>query len=127
VDVLPQAVTDAWATSIASSPVVGALSMLLLVLGMNWIKSAFPALVPGGGGKPPAHDAEPGRGWQTTLADASEHIDQIADVLKARNELARREIEAVERIERLLVELLARERAAAARNPSAPRPRPTGA
>lgn len=127
-DGVSQAVTDAWLSGVASNPVLGAVGMLLLVLGMNWIKALFPALIAGGGGgkAAPAPDPEPSRhGWQIDLREAGSHLEDIGEILRARNELARREAEAIERVERLLVELLARERAAA-RNPSTPRPRPIG-
>lgn len=117
--------TESLATAILSSPVAGAAGMVIGVVLLQYLRNFLPAFMtaPAGESTKASPEHDPPRGWQVDLREAGTHLEDIGDILKARNDLCRREIEAVERIERLLVELLARERAAARSTNATPRTR----
>lgn len=97
--------------SILSNPVLGACGTVLAIVLLQWLRNWIPGLGPGGDGKRP-EPGEPLRSWQGKIAEGAEHLETIADELRRQSELKRREVETLERVERSLLELLARERAA---------------
>jgi hypothetical protein len=118
VEGVPEALTNAWLTSVATNPLLGAAGMVLLVITLNYVKHFFPALIGGGGSRPA--EPEPARG-RSGMEEVVEHAHDIVEELKRQNEIQRRLVESMERAERSLLELIAHGRASAPPARRAPR------
>lgn len=98
--------------AILSNPVLGAAGTVLAIVLLQWLRQWVPGLGPGSDSKR-AGDADPPRTWQGKLVEGAEALEGLVDELRRQGDLKRREVECLERVERSLLELLARERAAA--------------
>lgn len=120
-DAVAQSMTTTWLTSVATNPIAGSLGMLLLIIGINWLRPFLPFLPGGGQGTKPPPDPPTGHGWQVSVGETAEAAEHIVDALKEQVSILRRETEAIERIERALAIWLAHQDRGAPRAPSAPR------
>jgi hypothetical protein len=118
VEAVPQALTDAWLSSVATNPLLGAAGMVLFVVSLNYLKQFLPSLIGGGASRPAEPELPRGGSGLERLADQAENM---VDELKRQNDIQRRLVESMERAERSLLELLARDRATAPPARRAPR------